>query len=73
MSIPLNAIAETIQRLETENNILAIQAYNIQLQIAANESAILSMKDFAQWGDDVEYPVSDSPPQMIEPADPPTV
>lgn len=71
MPVPLNGIAETVQRLEAENNILSQQMFYLDIQIKNNADAILAMQPLAEWGPDEDYPASEVPP-AVGPADPPT-
>ena len=49
MLVPKNSIAQTIQRLETENFLNRESIANIEQTIAANEASIAEMAPLAEW------------------------
>jgi hypothetical protein len=66
MPIPLNSIAETIQRMEEENLMFERQISSMQNQINSNSDAIIAMADLAEWGEDPEIP-GNLPPMEYPP------
>lgn len=62
MSVPINSIAETIQRMEEENVMFEKQIISIQNQINSNIDAMNAMSGFAEWGPDPVGPPSNLPP-----------
>lgn len=56
MPVPLNAIAETIAKLQQENHVVSVGIAHQQEIVAKNEATIAALEPLAEWGPDPVEP-----------------